>query len=85
MGNREKKIDIKKHSIAKVSRENLWFFSEDSVLSESSVPEKKSGKKGDSLRMIYENYDPFMLKPSERTKLKKECNFVVDWQLSDSL
>lgn len=77
------KKEIQKHLKGRVNRENLWFFSENSILNESPVPEKKSGM-GDSLRMVPENYDPFMLQPADRTKLKKECNFVVDWQLSGS-
>lgn len=75
--------DIKKHFNGRVNRESLWFFSENSIVKESPVSVKKSGK-GDSLKMIPENYDPFMLQQTDnRTKLKKECNFVVDWQLSD--
>ena len=77
-------INIRNHSKGKMSRENLCFFSEDSVLNSSPIPEKKSGK-GDSLRIVHENYNYFLLKLSERNKLKKECTFVVDWQLSDSL
>ncbi len=83
MRNRERIISIRKHSTGKVSKENLWFFSEDTVLNSTSVPDKRIGK-NDSLRTIKENYDPFISKTSERNRLKKECDFVVDWQLSDS-
>lgn len=85
MRKRERIISVRKHSTGKVSNQNLWFFSEDnSVLDSTSISEKKIGK-SDSLRTIKENYDPFMSKTSERNKLKRECTFVVDWQMSDSL
>lgn len=84
MRKRERIISVRKHSTGKASNENLWFFSEDSVLNSSPIPEKKSGKH-DSLKVINENYNPFMSKTSERNKQKKECAFVVDWQMSDSL
>lgn len=83
MRKRERIISVRKHSTGKASNENLWFFSEDSVLNSSPIPEKKSGKH-DSLRVIDENYNPFISKTSERNKQKKECAFVVDWQMSDS-
>jgi hypothetical protein len=83
MRTRERIFSIRKQSKDRVPRENLWFFSEDSVLNSSKIPEKKAGK-SDSLRVINENYNPFMSKTSERNKLKKECLFVVDWQMSES-
>lgn len=84
MRNREKMLSIRKYFQGKMSKENVCFFSEDSVLSSSPIPEKKSGK-GDSLRVVDENYNYFLLKLSERNKQKNECTFVVDWQLSESL
>ena len=77
-------INIRKQSAERINRANLWYFNEGSVLDSSAIPEKKSGKRAE-LRTIYEDYDPFMSKTSERNNLKKECTFVVDWQLSDSL
>lgn len=84
MRKKEKIISIRKHPPGKVSRENLWFFSEDGVHASAPISENKP-KNRDGFRMIYEDYDPFMSKTSERNKLKMDCSFVVDWQLSDSL
>jgi hypothetical protein len=82
MKNKEKKSSISNQSTESDRKENLWFFNENNVQNSSPIPEKKSGKHS-GLRSIYEDYDPFMSKTSEKNKLKKECSFVVDWQLSD--
>jgi hypothetical protein len=82
MRKRERLISIRRQSAGNVSRENLWFFNDDNALDSSPIPEKKSGKR-DISRVINENYDSFISKPSEKNKFKKECAFVVDWQLSD--
>ena len=83
MRNRERITSIRRHSTGRVSRENLWFFSEDTVLNSTPTSEKRIVK-NDSLRPIKENFDTSMSKTSERNRLKKECTFVVDWQLSDT-
>lgn len=84
MRTRERIISIRKQSKDRVPRENLWYFNESSVTDSSSLSERKAFKR-DSYRAIEENYDPFMTKTSERNKLKKKnCLFVVDWQMSDS-
>jgi len=84
MRTRERIVSIRKQSRDRVPRENLWYFDESSVMNLSSLSEKKVIKR-DSYRAIEENYDPFMSKISEKNRLKKNCLFVVDWQMSDSL
>lgn len=84
MRTRERIVSIRKQSKDRVPRENLWYFDESSVMNLSSLSEKKVIKR-DNYRIPEENYDPFMSKTSERNRLKKNCLFVVDWQMSDSL
>lgn len=83
MKKRDKIISFRRQSKDRFSRENLWFLNEESLHNPSYGSGKKVNMEGSSMG-IEENYDPFMTKNSEMIKLKKECLFVVDWQLSDS-
>ncbi len=83
MRQRERILSIRKQSKDRISRENLWFFNEESVYNPSSISPNKIGK-NDGFRGIREDYDPFITKSSEKNKFNKECLFVVDWQLTDA-
>lgn len=84
MRTRERIKGIRRHSQEQIPRESIWFFSEGVALNSSSVPEKKTGKH-DIMREVNENNNYQISKTPERSTLKKECSFVVDWQLSDSI
>ncbi|OFX59822.1 MAG: hypothetical protein A2066_09815 [Bacteroidetes bacterium GWB2_41_8] len=84
MKTRERIISIRKQSKDRVPRENLWYSNESNVMNSSSLSDRKVTKR-DNTRMAEENYDPFMTKTSGINRLKKNCLFVVDWQMSDSL
>jgi len=81
---RERILNIRKQSRIKLPKDNLWFFSEGNTLNQSPVAEKKSFRK-DRLSILNDDFNRYSLENSERIGNKKECSFVVDWQMSDAL
>ncbi|HAQ17787.1 MAG TPA: hypothetical protein DCR40_00980 [Prolixibacteraceae bacterium] len=74
---------IRKQSMIASPTRNPWFFSEDSVVNQSQITERKSfGKNRESI--FNEDYFRYAKGNSELHRKKKECTFVVDWQLSDT-
>lgn len=80
---RKRIVDIRKHSRTIFSNENLWFFSEENSDNQAIPAPKKSGRyEGfNSIENSYSHYSP---EESEKEESKKECPFIVDWQMSDS-
>jgi hypothetical protein len=80
---RKQVLDIRKRSRIASSNENLWFFSEDSADSQSIVPKRKS-LRNDRLSILNEDYNRTLREGSDSQMDKKECHFIVDWQMSDT-
>lgn len=80
---RKQVLDIRKHSRIASSNENLWFFSEDSADSQSIAPKRKS-LRNDRLSILNEDYNRTLREGSDSKMDKKECHFIVDWQMSDT-
>jgi len=79
-------MGIREQSNERMARENLWYFSEESVNSFTPIQEDEdSGKLDRYNKIIRGKIDPLVPKTIGRNRLKRECSFVVDWQLSDSL
>lgn len=80
---RKRILDIRKRSRITSSNENLWFFSEGSADNQSITAKRKSVR-NDRLSILKDDYNRYSLEDSGRNKKKKECNFIVDWQMSDT-
>ena len=82
-------MGISEQSNKRTVRENLWYFNEETVNIHSLIQEKEleedSGKLVSYKKIINETSTHFIPKTHGSDKLKEECSFVVDWQLSDSL
>lgn len=79
---RRRILDIRRHSRVSSANSNLWFFSEDSSNNQSLTAENKSVR-NDHMSVLREDYDRYFNDYSIQEKNKKECNFIVDWQMSD--
>ncbi len=77
---RKRILDIGKYSEIAPSNENLWFFSENNFGNQPSSSQKKSTR-NDRLSISKEDYNP--QGPDLEAKSRKECPFIVDWQMSD--
>ncbi|MDP2337545.1 MAG: hypothetical protein Q8N05_14090 [Bacteroidota bacterium] len=80
---RKRIISLRKQSRIAPPKKNLWFFSEDSVINQSPVTEKKSFR-NDLASIFNDDYTRYSQGNLEHTRVKKECAFVVDWQMSDA-
>jgi hypothetical protein len=74
---------IRKQSRIEFPKENLWYFSENGAKSQSPVSKKKSAK-NDRLAILQDDYERYSPEASGRNNAKKDCTFVVDWQMSDA-
>jgi len=74
---------IRKHSRIASPMKNLWFYTEDKSLEQSSVsePDFYSNYRSTILRDDYTNNASSKFVSSGT---KKECSFVVDWQLEEN-
>ena len=69
----------------RMAREKLWYFSEESVKSFSPILEDEDPGKLDSYnKIIRKKNDHLVPMAIGKNRSKRECSFVVDWQLSDS-
>jgi len=74
-------LNIREQSRVNLSKENLWYFSESSHESQPS-PMKNKSLGRDRLSILSEDLNRHdSLLNSERKSNKKECAFIVDWQL----
>lgn len=80
---RKRILDIRKQSRIAHSNENLWFFSEAST-DDSQLNAKRKSVRNDRLSILRDDYNRYSLDDSGRSNKKKECPFIVDWQMSDA-
>lgn len=80
---RKRILDTRKQSRIAQPKKNLWFFSEDNVINQSSVSENKSFR-NDRTSIFKDDYTRYSQGNSELSRTKKECAFVVDWQMADA-
>lgn len=79
---RKRILNIRKQSRIASPKHDLWFFSEAGGAEQSSNNERKSFLK-DRLSILNNDYSRDSLKSSELKLNRKECTFVVDWQMID--
>jgi len=72
-----------RQSRIEIPKENLWFFSESGSSSQSTINKKKSIK-NDRLSIIQDDYERYSASDSGMNNTKRDCNFVVDWQMSEA-
>ena len=78
-------MGIKEQSNQIMVRENLWYINEETANNFSPIVENRDSEKLDSeKKSIKERNEHLIPKPIGKNRLKRECAFVVDWQLSDS-
>ncbi len=75
-------LDIWKQSRIGTPRRNIWFYKEEIISNQSPVSEAKSIR-NDRLSIFNDDYTRYSQGSSSLTKTKRECSFVVDWQLED--
>lgn len=80
---RKRILNIRKQSRIGSPKHDLWFFSEDTGSNQSPNAERKSSMK-DRLSILNNDYSREALRSSELKRNKKECTFVVDWQMTDT-
>ena len=80
---RKRIINIRNQSRITIPKEDVWFFSESSAVSQSPVNERKSIR-NDRLSILNDDYNRYYLENSGRGGKKNGCSFVVDWQMSDA-
>jgi hypothetical protein len=80
---RKRILDVRRQSRITSTRENLWFFSDDHTDDQSAAAKRKSVR-NDRLSILRDDYDRYSLDNSGRDNKKKECPFIVDWQMSDA-
>lgn len=79
---RKRMLDIRRESRITSSSENLWFFSDDRA-DDQSITSKRKSVRNDRLSILKDDYNRYSL-DSDKDSKKKECPFIVDWQMSDT-
>jgi hypothetical protein len=79
---RKRILDIRRQSRITSSNENLWFFSDDRT-DDQSIAAKRKSVRNDRLSILKDDYNRYSL-DSDKNNKKKECPFIVDWQMSDT-
>jgi hypothetical protein len=72
--------NFRKHSKIAIPKRNLWFNNEEILMNEVTPQETKSIR-NDRASFFNDDYTKYSQGNSEVIKPKKECRFVVDWQL----
>jgi len=80
---RKRILDMRKQSRITSSNGNLWFFSEDRADDQSTIAKRKSVR-NDRLSILKDDYNRYSLDNSGKDSKKRECPFIVDWQMSDT-
>jgi len=81
---RKRMLDIRRQSRITSSSENLWFFSDDRA-DDQSIAAKRKSTRNDRLSILREDYNRYSLDDLGRDNKKKDCPFIVDWQMSDTV
>jgi hypothetical protein len=79
---RKRIFDIRKHSRTTFSNENLWFFSEENS-DNQAIPAKKKSGRNESFEAMENSNNFYSFEGPEKEESKRECPFIVDWQMSD--
>jgi hypothetical protein len=80
---RERIQRIRKQSRIAHPTSNLWFFNEANDVTQSQVS-KRISVRNDRVSLFNEDYTHYGKGNNDFRKTKKECPFVVDWQMSDA-
>ena len=75
-------LNVRKQSRIKLPKNNLWFFSEENASNQLSESEEKFSRK-DRASIINDDYKR-STENQEMSTTKKQCSFVVDWQMQDT-
>jgi hypothetical protein len=75
-------LDTRKQSRIDLPKQNLWFYSEESLIKQMPVNETKS-MKNDRANIFNDDYTKYSQGNTEFIRTKKEIHFVVDWQLEN--
>ena len=81
---RKRILDVRRQSRITSTSENLWFFSDDRTEEQSNAAKRQSVR-NDRSSILRDDYDRYSLSNLGRDNKKKECPFIVDWQMSDAL
>jgi len=84
MKTRRRILGVRRNSTVRSPNRNLWFFSDGNIDSQSVQKEIKSAR-NDRISIMKEDFDRYSSDQSVQDRSKKECTFIVDWQLSDNL
>lgn len=77
---------IKEQLNERMVRENFWYFNEETANNFSPTLEEKGSERLEVEKKIIKGKNEHSIPRSiGRIRFKRECAFVVDWQLSDSL
>ncbi len=76
-------LNVRKQSRIKLPKNNLWFFSEENTANQLPLSENKSVRK-DLVNIINDDYKRYPTENQEMSTQKKQCSFVVDWQMQDT-
>lgn len=80
---RKRIYDIRRHARMTSWNENLWFFSEENSDSQT-IPIQKKSIRNEGFDAIENSNNRYSFGEPEKEERKKECPFIVDWQMSDS-
>lgn len=79
---KERNTGFRKHSDENIPISDLWYFS-DTTEQHSPAQKKESETYDPSRKVIRGRTDHLISRTPERKTFKRECTFVVDWQLTD--
>lgn len=87
MRKNERSFDNRERFNRSVPRESLWYYSEEPVITSSSVSEEdKNAMKLDNYKKrIQEKNHQLISRAAQRNTFKRDVAFVVDWEMSDIL
>lgn len=84
MKTRRRILGTRRYSAVPSPNRNLWFFSEGNMENQS-IQEKTKAARNDRVSIMQEESDQYSGNQSIQERSKKECTFIVDWQMSDAL
>jgi len=77
-------LDIRRQSRITSSNENLWFFSDDRTDGQS-IAANRNSVRNDRPSILRDDFNRYSDEDFERDNNKKQCPFIVDWQMSNPL
>lgn len=76
-------LDIRKQSRIATPKQNIWFYEEE-VLTSQRPGSQINSFQNERSPIIRDDFTKYSLEKQYYSRTKKECSFVVDWQLEDS-